>query len=185
MATEPVVIVPLKVLSLPHWQCCHCPTDSAVIAPLTVHTFRAKAEAQEFAYKRDQTKLTPLFCTSHQKVRPKSMKRSASRAVIYKVVVLPILLYAYGYQSFRTQVISYLLWSFCTYFLVISYPVTTISCPGHFVPRSTVYKMTLWWSIRTQVISYPFWSFRTHFCHFVPSKDGWTEGRTGVFWLKW
>ena len=49
---------------------------------------------------------------------------------------------------------------------------------GHFVPRSTGYEMTIWWSIRTQVISYPFWSFRTHFCHFVPSKDGWIDERT-------
>ena len=39
-----------------------------------------------------------------------------------------------GCQSFRTQVMSYLLLSFRTYFLVISYLVTTISYPGHFVP---------------------------------------------------
>ena len=32
---------------------------------------------------------------------------------------------------------------------------------GHFVPRSTGYEMTIWWSIRTQDVSYPFWSFRT------------------------
>ena len=37
-------------------------------------------------------------------------------------------------RSFRTQVISYLLWSFRTYLLVISYPVITISYPGHFIP---------------------------------------------------
>ena len=49
---------------------------------------------------------------------------------------------------------------------------------GHFVPRSTGYEMTIWWSIRTQVISYPFWSFRTHFGHFVLSKDGWMDGLT-------
>ena len=49
---------------------------------------------------------------------------------------------------------------------------------GHFVPRSTGYEMTIWWSIRTQVISYPFWSFRIHFGHIVPSKDGWMDGLT-------
>ena len=61
---------------------------------------------------------------------------------------------------------------------VISYPVTTISHPGHFVPifghfvpRSTGYEMTIWWSIRTQVISYPFWLFRTHFGHFPAKMD--------------
>ena len=60
---------------------------------------------------------------------------------------------------------------------------------GHFVPKSTGYEMTIWWSIRTQVIPYPFWSFRTHFGHFVPSKDGWMgglmNGWTDMFWLKW
>ena len=36
--------------------------------------------------------------------------------------------------SVRTQVILYLLWSFHTYLLAISYPVTIISYPGDFVP---------------------------------------------------
>ena len=98
------------------------------------------------------------------------------------------------------QVISYLLWSFCTHFLVVSDPVTTISYPGHFVPILVISYLghlgTKWLhggqfvpkSFRTF-----FWSFHSPFGHFVTSKDGWmdrwmdwrTDGRTGVFWLKW
>ena len=90
-------------------------------------------------------------------------------------------------RSFRTQVISYLLWLFCTYFFGHFIPSNNHFVPrsfrthfDHFVPRSTGYEMTIWWTIHTQVISYPFWSFRTHFRHFVPSKDGWIDERTDM-----
>ena len=70
-----------------------------------------------------------------------------------------------GCQLFRTQVISYRGHFVPT--LVISYlvfghfvPINNHFVPrsfrthfGHFVPRSTGYEMTIWWSIRIQVIS--------------------------------
>ena len=60
---------------------------------------------------------------------------------------------------------------------------------GNFVPRWIGYEMIIWRSIRTKVFSYTFWSFRTRFGQFISSKVGWidglTNGRTGVFWLKW
>ena len=90
-----------------------------------------------------------------------------------------------GCQSFRTQVISYPGHFVPT--LVISYLLFGHFVPSdnhfvprsfrthfdHFVPSSTWYEMTIWWSFRTQVISYPFWSFRTHFGHLM---DGWMDG---------
>ena len=86
-------------------------------------------------------------------------------------------------RSFRSHVISYLLWSFRTYFFGHFVPSNNHFVPrsfrvhfGHFVPRSTGYEMPIWWSIRTQDISYPFWSFRTQFGHFAPSKEGWMDG---------
>ena len=105
-----------------------------------------------------------------------------------------------GCQSFRTQVISYLLWSFHTYFLVISYPVTTISYPGHFVPIlviSYLGQLGTKWLYGGQFVPKSFRNLFGHFLpifgHFVPSKDGWmdgwmdglTNGWTDVFWLKW
>ena len=72
-------------------------------------------------------------------------------------------------RSFRTQVISYLLWSFHTYFLVISYPVTTISYPGHFVPIlviSYLGQLGTKWLYGGQIVPK---SFRTLFGHFVPT----------------
>ena len=97
-------------------------------------------------------------------------------------------------KSFRTQVISYLLWSFRTYFLVSSYPVTTISYPGHVVPIlviSYLGQLGTKWLYGGQFVPK---SFRTHFGHFVPNlvisyaarmdgwMDRWTNKRTGVFW---
>ena len=41
-------------------------------------------------------------------------------------------------RSFPIRVISHLLWSFRTHVLVVSYPVTTISYPGHFVPSLVI-----------------------------------------------
>ena len=80
-----------------------------------------------------------------------------------------------GCQPFRTQVISYLLWSFRTYVLVISYPVTTISYPGHVVPIlviSYLGQLGTKWLHSGQFVPK---LFRTHFGHFVPSKDGWMD----------
>ena len=63
---------------------------------------------------------------------------------------------------FVLKVISYLLLSFRTNILLISYPVTTILYPSHFVPSliisSNEYEMTICWSFCTQVISSLFWS---------------------------
>ena len=98
-----------------------------------------------------------------------------------------------GCQSFRTQVISYLLWSFRTYFLAILYPVTTISYSGHFVPILVILylgQLGTKWLYGGQFVPK---SFRTIFCPFVPiffisypaKMDGLTNGRTAVFWLKW
>ena len=89
-------------------------------------------------------------------------------------------------RSFRTQVFSYLLWSFRTYFLVISYPVTTISYPGHFVPIlviSYLGQLGTKWLYGGQFVPK---SFRTLFGHFVPilvisypeKMDGWIDERT-------
>ena len=96
-------------------------------------------------------------------------------------------------RSFGTQVISYLLWSFRTYFLGISYPVTTISYPDHFVPISVISYIGELGTKRLYGGQFLPKSFRTLFGHFVPifvisypaKMDGWTNGRTGVFWLKW
>ena len=108
-----------------------------------------------------------------------------------------------GCQSFRTQVISYtghfvptlvisylLFWSFRTYFLVISYPVTTISYPGHFVPIlviSYLVQLDTKWLYDSQFVPK---SFRTPFGHFVPILviwwiDGWMNWRTDGRGLKW
>ena len=89
-------------------------------------------------------------------------------------------------RSFRTQVISYLLWSFRTYVLVISYPVTTISYPGHFVPIlviSYLGQVGTKWLYGGQFVPK---SFRTLFGHFVPilvisypaRMYGWMDWRT-------
>ena len=86
--------------------------------------------------------------------------------------------------------------SFRTYLLVISYPVTTISYPGHFVPIlviSYLSQLSTKWLHGGQFVPK---LFRSLFGHFVPilvisypaKMDGWiderTDGRTGVFWLK-
>ena len=92
-------------------------------------------------------------------------------------------------RSFRTQVISYLLWSFRTYFLVILYPVTTISYPGHFVPIlviSYLVQLGTKWLFGGQFVPK---SFRTLFGHFVPSlvigwMHAWMDGRKGG-WMDW
>ena len=87
-------------------------------------------------------------------------------------------------QSFHTQVISYLLWSFRTYFLAISYPVITILYPGHFVPIlviSYLGQLGMKWLYGGQFIPK---SLRTRFGHFVPilvvwylaKMDGWMDG---------
>ena len=89
-------------------------------------------------------------------------------------------------RSIRTQVISYLLWSFRTYVLVISYPVTTISYPGHFVPIlviSYLGQLGTKWLHGGQFVSK---LFRTLFGHFVPilvisypaKMDRWIDERT-------
>ena len=96
------------------------------------------------------------------------------------------LFWDFGCQSFRTQVISYLLWSFRTSFLVISYPVTTISYPGHFVPSlviSYLGQLGTKWLYGGQFVPK---CFRTLFGHFVPilvisyraKMDGLTNGLT-------
>ena len=93
-------------------------------------------------------------------------------------------------RSFRTQVISYVFWSFRTYFLVISYPVTTISYPGHFVPIlviSYLVQLGTKWLYGGQFVPK---SFCTLFGHFVPiwSLDGCMHacmhGRKGG-WMEW
>ena len=94
-----------------------------------------------------------------------------------------------GCQSFRTQVISYLLWSFRTYFLVISYPVTTISYPGHFLPILVISYLV---QLGTKLLyggQFVPKSFRTLFGHFVCilviwCMDGWMEGCMD-WWMDW
>ena len=76
--------------------------------------------------------------------------------------------------------------SFRTYFSVISYPVTTISYLGHFVPNLVISYLgqlgTKWLYGGRFVLK----SFRTLFGHFVPilvisypaKMDGWVDWRT-------
>ena len=93
----------------------------------------------------------------------------------------PVCHYLKGFQSFRTQVNLYqshslLLWSFRTQLLVISYPVTTISYPGCFVPSlviSYLGQMGMKWLYVGQFIPM---SFHTHFGHLVSCSNkmnGW------------
>ena len=90
-------------------------------------------------------------------------------------------------RSFRTQVTSYLLWSFHTYVLIISNPKTTISYPSHFVSILVITYLVQQgtkWLYGGQFVPK---SFRTLFGHFVPIlviwwMDGLTNGRTCFDW---
>ena len=89
-------------------------------------------------------------------------------------------------RSFRMQANTYLLWSFRTYCLVISYPLTTISVSGHCVPILVILYLGQLGTKWVHGGQYVPKLFRTLFGHFVPilvisypaKMNGWIDERT-------